>query len=96
MKTFFSVAVINRKHGQERSYGVRTNTKRSVFRKRQRSVLHASSTLGTTCERGSGCADVVVPVSHGAEELQGHLSLMVLSIHACRPGVGQRVGPQEF
>lgn len=31
----------------------------------------ASSTHGTTCEQGSGCATAVVPVSPGAENSGG-------------------------
>lgn len=70
----------------------RSNTKKSVLSKRQRSVLRASSTLGTTREQGSGCAGAVVPVSPGAEEFWWHLSLMMFSMCACSPGVGQTAG----
>lgn len=84
--------MIKGKHSQERSYDGRTNTKKFMFSKRQRSLLHARSTLGTPCEQGSGCAGTVVSVSHAVEEFPWYLSPPVLSICACSPGVGQRIG----
>lgn len=92
VKTLFSLAIINRKHNQERSYDDWTNTKKPGFSKRQTSVLRASSTLGTTCEQGSGCAGAVVPESHGAEEFCWHLSLLMLSMCACSCGAGGTAG----
>lgn len=84
--------MINGKHSQEKSYDGRTHTKKFMFSKRQRSLLHARSTLGTPCEQGSGCAAAVTSLCQVVEEFPWYLFPLVLSICACSPGAGQRIG----
>lgn len=56
--------MINGKHSEQRPYDGRTSIKKFTFSERQRSLLHARSTLDTPCEQG-WCCGICVSCSWG-------------------------------